>query len=70
MDAVASIFEIFRTLRFADENIYLRAGSLNIINGMVGLNFSCDGSHYMRFDEFLDKNVDFWFGASGSLVAT
>ena len=70
MDAVASIFEIFRTLRFADENIYLRAGSLNIINGMVGLNFSCDGSHYMRFDEFLDKNIDFWFGASGSLVAT
>ena len=65
LDAVASILEIFRKLRFADENVYLRAGSLNVINGMVGLNFSCDGSHYMRFDEFLDKDIDFWFGASG-----
>ncbi len=62
VDKVAAIFEIFRQLRFADENVYLRAGSLNVINGMVGLNFSCDGSHYMRFDEFLDKSIDFWFG--------
>jgi hypothetical protein len=30
-----------------DENIDLRSGSLNIYNGIVGLNFSCDGSHYM-----------------------
>lgn len=64
VDKVISVFEIFRSLRFADENVYLRAGSLNIINGMVGLNFSCDGSHYMPYDEFLDKNLDFWFGTS------
>jgi len=62
VDKIMSIFELFRSLRFADENVYLRAGSLNIINGMVGLNFSCDGSHYMRFDEFLEKSTDFWFG--------
>lgn len=62
VDNIMSVFEVFRDLRFADENVYLRAGSLNIINGMVSLNFSCDGSHYMRFDEFLDKNIDFWFG--------
>jgi len=62
------IFEIFKKLRFADENVYLRAGSINIINGMVGLNFSCDGSHYMHYDEFLEKSIDFWFGnASGIL---
>ena len=61
-DKVISVFELFRSLRFADENVYLRAGSLNVINGMVGLNFSCDGSHYMRFDEFLEKSLDFWFG--------
>lgn len=65
-DKVVKIFEIFRSLRFADENVYLRAGSLNIINGMVGLNFSCDGSHYMRYDEFLEKSIDFWFGATGT----
>jgi len=62
VDKIMPIFELFRSLRFADENVYLRAGSLNIINGMVGLNFSCDGSHYMRFDEFLEKSTDFWFG--------
>lgn len=65
-DLVMPIFEMFRKLRFADENVYLRAGSLNIINGMIGLNFSCDGSHYMRFDEFLDKDTGFWFGSSAS----
>ncbi len=64
-EQVMEVFEMFKQLRFADENIYLRAGSLNIINGMVGLNFSCDGSHYMRFDEFLHKSTDFWFGVSG-----
>lgn len=61
-DKIIPVFEVFRALRFADENVYLRAGSLNVINGMVSLNFSCDGSHYMRFDEFLEKNIDFWFG--------
>ncbi|MCW8922456.1 MAG: hypothetical protein OQK69_02335, partial [Gammaproteobacteria bacterium] len=61
-DKITPVFELFRDLRFADENVYLRAGSLNVINGMVGLNFSCDGSHYMRFDEFLEKSTDFWFG--------
>lgn len=63
-DQVMPVFEMFRQLRFADENIYLRAGSLNIINGMVGLNFSCDGSHYMRYDEFLKKSIGFWFGSN------
>ena len=62
VDKIIPIFELFRSLRFADENVYLRAGSLNVMNGMVGLNFSCDGSHYMRFDEFLEKNTDLWFG--------
>jgi hypothetical protein len=65
IDNIMPIFEIFRSLRFADDNVYLRAGSLNLINGMVGLNFSCDGSHYMRYDEFLEKNIDFWFGTIG-----
>jgi hypothetical protein len=65
-EKVEEVFEVFKQLRFADENVYLRAGSLNVINGMIGLNFSCDGSHYMRYDEFLDKNTGFWFGVLGS----
>ena len=66
VDKIMPVFEVFRSLRFADDNIYLRAGSLNVINGMVSLNFSCDGSHYMRFDEFLEKNIDFWFGTKSN----
>lgn len=62
VDKIAPIFAILRELRFADETIYLRAGSLNLCNGMVSLNFSCDGSHYIPYDEFLDKNLGFWFG--------
>ncbi len=61
-EKISLIFQQFKALRFADETIYLRAASLNVVNGMVGLNFSCDGSHYMSYDEFLEKNMMFWFG--------
>jgi len=59
---ISLIFQQFKELRFVDETIYLRAASLNVVNGMVGLNFSCDGSHYMHYMEFLEKNTTFWFG--------
>ena len=66
-DAIPAILKCFRDLRFMDETIYLRSGMVNIFNGMVGLTFSCDGSHYMPWREFLDKNVGFWAGsATGS----
>lgn len=66
MERIKDVFHTLRDLRFMDETIYLRAGSLNIFNGMVGLNFSCDGSHYMPWSEFLDKNVGFWLGSSNA----
>jgi len=62
---VRAVLNEFRQLRFADETIYLRSGSLNIMNGMVGLTFSCDGSHYMSVAEFLEKDMAFWIGARG-----
>ncbi len=61
-DRVGAVFRQFRDLRFMDENIYLRSGSLNIMNGLVSLTFSCDGSHYMHWGEFLDKRLGFWLG--------
>jgi hypothetical protein len=61
---VRPVLERFRLLREADETVYLRSGSLNVINGMVGLTFSCDGSHYMPAREFLAKDDSFWFGAA------
>ncbi|MBN8762824.1 MAG: hypothetical protein BGP20_11735 [Thiobacillus sp. 63-78] len=54
------VLDTLRALRFMDETFYLRAGSINIFNGMVGLTFSCDGAHYLPWDEFLSKGYDFW----------
>jgi len=51
---VKQVYALFKALRYIDDTIYLRSGSINIINAMVGLPFSCDGSHYMTVDEFLD----------------
>ncbi len=59
---IRPILEGFRILRFTDEQLYLRAGSLNIVNGLVGLNFSCDGSHYLDAHEFLQASSARWFG--------
>jgi len=59
---IMKIFQQFTALRFADKTIYLRSGSLNLVNGMIGLNFSCDGTHYLVYEEFLSKGLDFWFG--------
>ena len=57
-DCITKILEGFKELRLKDPQIYLRSGSLNVINGIVGLNFSCDGSHYINFDEFLMRIDD------------
>lgn len=58
--SIGLILDGFRRLRFADEVIYLRAGSMNIFNGMISLNFSCDGSHYLSYQEFLQQDSPFW----------
>jgi hypothetical protein len=50
-------------LRLGDPTVYLRAASVNLINGLVCLNFSCDGTHYMPAQEFLVKDPAFWFGS-------
>jgi hypothetical protein len=61
---IEAVLETFKQLRMADENIYLRLASINLFNGMISLTFSCDGTHYMPYNEFLQKNTDFWFGAA------
>jgi hypothetical protein len=61
-DQIRPILDTFKHLRYADETIYLRSGSINVFNGMVGLNFSCDGSHYIPADQFLARDSEFWEG--------
>ena len=68
LEKVGEVFRTFRELRLMDETINLRAGSLNIFNGMVGLNSSCDGSHTMPWDELLEKSLGFWLGTGESII--
>ncbi len=60
-DTIREVLIRLKELRQVDENIYLRAGSLNVVNGLVGLNFSCDGSHYLPAEEFLSRDKRVWF---------
>jgi hypothetical protein len=64
---VEVVLRYFKLLRLADETLYLRSASLNIMNSMIGLTFSCDGTHYMPVSEFLQKDITFWLG-TGSLL--
>lgn len=49
------ILKEFRRLRLTDQTIYLRNASINMINGMINMTFSCDGSHYIDYRTFLAK---------------
>jgi hypothetical protein len=60
-EEIGQILDTMRSLRLADKTIYLRTASINIFNGMISLTFSCDGSHYMPYLEFLLKDTSFWF---------
>jgi len=59
-EKIRPVLDGLRQLRYMDETLYLRSGALNIFNGIVNLTFSCDGSHYIPYDEFLDKEHAFW----------
>ena len=59
-ERIRAVLDLFRELRFMDDTFYLRSGTLNVFNGIVGLTFSCDGSHYIPHDEFLRAGFDYW----------
>jgi hypothetical protein len=63
-ERIGSILRGMSQLRLADETLYLRSASINIFNGMVSLTFSCDGTHYMSWEEFLQKDMSFWTGCA------
>jgi hypothetical protein len=56
---ISTILKEFRRLRTTDQTIYLRNGSINRINGMIGMTFSCDGSHYIDHKTFFEKLESF-----------
>lgn len=52
---IEPVFAEFQRLRLTDEQIYLRNASINRINGMIGMTFSCDGSHYIDCEDFFRR---------------
>jgi hypothetical protein len=59
----------FARLRMSDQTIYLRNASINLINGMIGMNFSCDGAHYIDHKTFFKKLENFSTPAALELAA-
>lgn len=51
---VHGILQEFKRMRLTDETVYLRNASINLINGIIGMTFSCDGSHYIPYEEFYE----------------
>jgi len=58
-EALARILGEFRRLRLTDETIYLRNASINRVNGMIGMTFSCDGTHYIDHRTFFERLESF-----------
>jgi len=50
-----SVLRELRRLRTTDQTIYLRNGSINRVNGLIGMTFSCDGAHYIDHKTFFEK---------------
>lgn len=61
-----AILQEFSRLRTTDQTIYLRNGSINRINGMIGMTFSCDGAHYIDHKTFFDKLETFATAGDGT----
>jgi len=62
-EMIPLILKNMQKLRIADDTFYLRSSSINIFNGLISLTFSCDGSHYMPYHEFIEKDISFWGGS-------
>lgn len=60
LDRIPLVFAHLKALRQTNDKLYLRSGSINIINGQVGLSFSSEGSRYMRAEEFLNHDLNYW----------
>jgi len=52
---IQRLFAEFKRLRLTDQTIYLRNAAVNIINGMINMSFSCDGTHYIDHHTFFAK---------------
>ncbi|MBN6741930.1 hypothetical protein JKG47_15575 [Acidithiobacillus sp. MC6.1] len=63
---VREVLGRFGQLRMSKGYFHLRSASLNIFNGIVGLTFSSDGSHYLPYEDFLKADLHLWQANPGS----
>ena len=54
-ESTLAILGEFTRLRSTDQTIYMRNGSINRVNGIIGMTFSCDGAHYIDHKTFFEK---------------
>jgi hypothetical protein len=52
---IRRLLDEFKRLRLKDQTVYLRNAAVNLINGMINMSFSCDGTHYIDYKTFLSK---------------
>ena len=52
---IGRVLDEFRRLRLSDETVYLRNGAVNLINGMINMSFSCDGTQYIDHRTFFAR---------------
>lgn len=57
---IREVLSRFGQLRMSNGFFRLRSSSLNIFNGMVGLTFSSEGSHYLPYEDFLKTDLRLW----------
>jgi hypothetical protein len=62
-EQLEQVLNHFHQLRTSDPYLYLRAASLNTVNGLVGLNLSWDSQHFVPVDQFLASDTAHWIGA-------
>jgi uncharacterized membrane protein len=56
---IRRLLDEFKRLRMTDQTVYLRNAAVNLINGMINMSFSCDGTHYIDYKTFLAKLDNF-----------
>lgn len=52
---IGFILSEFKRLRLTDETIYLRDASVNLVNGVIGMTFACDGAPYIDHRTFVER---------------
>lgn len=59
-ESVRTILHNLKTLRSVSGAFNLRSSSLNIFNGIVGLTFASQNSHYLPYEAFLHADQSLW----------